>query len=93
MVEHVVALDRIPERHPDVSKKDAEDAWEACLVSAPSLDKDPDRYVGIGIDGHGRLLELVAVRTTDEVGDIVWVVIHAQTPPKKDIMRRLGVGR
>lgn len=88
-MERVIVLDRVPERHPDVSKEDATAAWEHCIASAPALDKDPDRYIAIGIDNKGRQLELVAVRKDVDL----WLIIHAQCPPKKDIREKLGLGR
>ena len=88
-MERVVVLDRIPERHPDVSKEDAAEAWSHCLASAPALDCNPDRYLAIGVDGKGRLVELIAVRKENGL----WLIIHAQTPPQEDIKRKLGLGR
>ena len=88
-VEQVIVLDRVCERHPDITKEDAATAWEHCLASAPDLDAELDRHVGIGLDGKGRLLELVAVRK--DVG--LWLIIHAQTPPHQDVKRKLGIER
>ena len=85
-MEQIFVLDRVPQRHPDVSKDDAAKAWEQCLVSTPDFDMAPERYLAIGIDGKGRLLELVVVRK----GIGLWLIIHAQTPPQEDIRRRLG---
>lgn len=87
-MERVIVLDRVPERHPDVSKQDAEDAWNNCLISTPAFDVNPDRYLAIGVDGKGRLIELVAIRKKN-----VWLIIHGQTPPKESIRRKLGLGR
>ncbi len=89
MEERVAVLDRVPKRHPDVSKKDAATAWNNCVACAPAFDKDPDRYVAVGIDGKGRQLELVVLRK--EGG--LWLIIHAQYPPQHDIKRRLGFER
>ena len=88
-MDRVIVLDRVPMRHPDVSKKDAEDAWNNCLVSTPSFDVDPDRYLAIGIDGKGRLIELIVIRKQEGL----WLIVHAQTPPQEDIRRRLGLTR
>jgi hypothetical protein len=89
VMERVFVLDRVPERHPDVSKQDAADAWNHCVACTPAFDVDPDRYLGIGIDNKGRYVELVAVRKQGGL----WLVIHAQTPPQEDIKRKLGFGR
>jgi hypothetical protein len=55
----------------------------------PAIDMDPDRYIAIGADSKGRLIELVVVRK--EGG--LWLVIHGQTPPQETIKRALGFGR
>lgn len=77
---------RIHERHPDVSDDDVKTAWHNALASMPRLDKDPDEYAAIGVDGHGRLVELVAKRTRD--GD--WIIYHAMTPPTAKMRRELS---
>lgn len=82
-------LDRVPERHPEVSKEDAADAWNNCIKCTPAYQGDPDRYLAIGADNKGRLIELVAVRK--EGG--IWLIIHGQTPPQESIKRALGLGR
>jgi hypothetical protein len=89
-MERVVVLARVSERHPEVTSEDAATAWSHCLRCAPALDKNPERYVAIGVDGKGRLIELVAIRKS-ELG--LWLIVHAQTPPQDDIKRRLGLGR
>lgn len=88
-MDNIYVLDRIEERHPDVTKEDAAHAWEYCIRSMPRLDKNPSEYVGIGYDGSGRLLEVIAIRNNQ--GD--WLVIHAQTPPQERVKRELGFGR
>lgn len=88
-MERVIVLDRVPERHPEVSKQDAADAWNNCIKCIPAFKGDPDRYLAIGADNKGRLIELVAVRR--EGGD--WLIIHGQTPPQESIKRALGLER
>lgn len=85
----ILVLDRVVQRHPDVTKADAVHAWEYCLKSMPRLDKGPEEWVGIGMDAGGRLLEIVALR--NERG--MWLIKHAQTPPQEKIKRELGFGR
>ena len=72
--------DRVPLRHPEISKKDAADAWINCIKSLPRIDKNPDEYLAIGADENGRLIELVVVR--DAEGD--WLIFHAVTPPSEN---------
>lgn len=85
----VVVLNRVPERHPDVTKADAIAAWNNCIACTPAFEIDPDRYVAIGIDGRGRQLELVVIRKDGGL----WLIIHAQFPPQRKIRERLGFGR
>ncbi len=87
--EEIYALERIHERHPNVAKEDAIHAWRFCIKSMPRLGKEPEEWVGIGMDATGRLLEVVAIR--DERG--AWLVKHAQTPPQEKIKRELGFKR
>lgn len=84
----IIVLDRVEERHPDVSKEDAAQAWASAVAYMPDFSSgNPERYIGIGFDGKGREIEIVAVRKAVDL----WVVIHAQTPAKTDIKRRLGL--
>lgn len=88
-LDRVFVDDRVPQRHPDVSKADAKAAWENCIASKPRLHKNPNEYIAIGIDDKGRFIELVAIRNSE--GD--WLIYHAQTPPQQRAKRELGIGR
>lgn len=88
-MDKIFVLDRVHERHPELTKEDAAHAWEYCIKSMPRLDKEPEEHVGIGYDASGRLIEVVAIR--NEAGD--WLIKHAQTPPQESIKRELGFGR
>ncbi len=88
-MERVVVLDRVSERHPDVLKEDAEAAWNNCLVSIPAFDVDPDRYLAIGVDRKGRLIELIVIRKQEGY----WLIVHGQTPAQKAIREKLGLGK
>jgi len=88
-MDRVFVDDRVPLRHPDISKEDARTAWLNCFKSIPRIDKDPDEYLAIGTDGKGRLLELVVIR--DAEGD--WLVYHAKTPPTDNAKRELQKSR
>ncbi len=87
--DEIYALDRVHERHPDVSKEDAIHAWRYCLRSMQRIGKEPEEHVGIGYDATGRLLEVVAIRGNSGA----WLIKHAQTPPQEKIKRELGFGR
>lgn len=86
---NVYVLDRVRERHPDVSKEDAVHAWLHCVKCKPRLNKDPIEYAAIGYDRNGELLELVA--RSNNRGD--WLIKHAQRPPQESIKRELGFER
>lgn len=79
-------LDRVHERHPEVTKEDAAHAWIHCLRSQLRVGQEPEEHVAIGYDSHGRLLEVIAIRNGN--GD--WLVKHAQTPPQERVKRELG---
>lgn len=88
-MDRIFVLDRVQQRHPDVSKEDAAHAWLYCKVSRLRVGREPEEHVGVGYDAKGRLLEVVAIRNAD--GD--WLVKHAQTPPQERVRRELGLGR
>lgn len=81
--------DRVETRHPElrISKDDAVAAWYNAIRSRSRIEKNPDEYLAIGIDGRGRLIELVAVR--DDEGD--FLIYHAFTPPQANAKRELGI--
>ncbi len=81
--------DRVETRHPElhITKEDAATAWHNVVKSKPRLGKNPDEYLAIGIDGKGRMMELVAVR--DGEGD--FLIYHAFTPPQGNAKRELGI--
>lgn len=88
-MDRIAVLDRVHERHPDITKEDAAHAWLHCVRSMPRLGKEPEEHVGIGYDARGRLLEVVAIRNAS--GD--WLINHAQTPPQEKVKRELGFER
>lgn len=45
-------------------------------------------YVLLGIDGAGRLVELIARSVPGG-----YIVFHAKTPPSERVLRELGIGR
>lgn len=85
----VYADDRVETRHPEqsIEKADAIAAWCNAIRSKPRLEKNPDEYLAIGIDGKGRLMELVAIRNDD--GD--FLIYHAFIPPQENAKRELGI--
>ena len=87
-MENVIVHPRVHERHPDISEEDVLTAWRNMLLSAPR-NNGTGSWVSVGMDGNGRLLEMVSVHNS--AGQ--WLVYHAMTPPTKKTMRKLGVTR
>lgn len=85
---NIIVHPRVHERHPDVDEDDVLAAWDNVLLSAPR-DDGSGSWVSIGMDGRGRLLEMVSVH--NDVGQ--WLVYHAMTPPTKKTMKELGATR
>lgn len=82
-------LDRIGEEHPDISLDDVRTAWGSAFACLPRRNGRPFEYVAVGMDGKGRLLEMVG--RLNKSGD--WVVWHALTPPTKKTLKELGIRR
>ena len=85
----IYVLDRIRDRHPEISPDDVREAWENSIAYAVRDDSRPFEYMAVGFDGKGRAIEMVGRRTPD--GD--WVIWHAFTPPTKKALRGLGLRR
>jgi hypothetical protein len=76
---------RIGERHPEINSDDVLFAWRNSLRSMPRVRKNPREYVAVGVDGRGRIIEMVAARMRDGS----WVIFHALTPPTKRTLKEL----
>lgn len=68
---------RVSARHPEVKVSDVVEAFEGTLRSR-ARDTHPVRWVGVGPDASGRLLEYIAVE--DEPDG--WLVFHAMPATK-----------
>lgn len=77
---------RIKGRHPDITEQDVLDAWKNCFRSVPRLDRLLHEYIAVGADNKGRLIEMVALRSSDAS----WLIYHAMTPPSKKTLTELG---
>jgi hypothetical protein len=78
---------RIEVKRPEISPEDIRTTVDNTLRSR-ARDTDPVQWVGVGMDGHGRLLEYVAV----EVENSMWLVFHG-APVTKSVLREVGLGR
>ena len=72
---------RIHKRHPNITETNVKAAFKNCFVFKQ---RDDDKFIGIGTDDKGRLLEIVFVQCDDVI-----VVFHAQTPPTKKTLTEL----
>ena len=73
--------ERVRRRHPELSNDDVRSAWSnAFLIQERWGDGLPDgTLVALGIDGRGRLLEMIGVLLVDDTV----LIYHAMTPPTK----------
>ena len=76
---------RIEAKRPEIRPADVLAAFDGSLRKRPR-DTDPVQWVGVGLDGRGRLLEFVAVEETTEV----WLVFHACVVTKS-VLGELGL--
>lgn len=78
---------RVHERHPEIEDEDVIAAFKATIrfVRRPN-----GQGVAVGLDGRGRLLEMVyAVSEPDDD----FLIFHAFTPPTSGVLRELGLSR
>lgn len=78
---------RVCERHPELTEQDVLDAWESCVRSVPRLDRDPSEHIAIGMDSHGRLIEMIARRVSVNT----YLIFHAFAPPTRKALVELGM--
>ncbi|MDJ1651544.1 MULTISPECIES: hypothetical protein [Gordonibacter] len=82
----VIVLDRVTERHPDLTKAEVVSAWEWRLKTQFRLDGDKPYLVAVGVSSSGKPLEMIAF---DDRGDTV--IFHALTPPTKKLLAELDM--
>ncbi|NKY11026.1 hypothetical protein [Cellulomonas hominis] len=70
---------RVQGKRPEIGDADVQAAFAATLRKVARTDTDPMQWVGVGLDGRGRLLEYVAVET----GQDQWLVFHAMPATTK----------
>lgn len=82
----MVVHSRIGRKRPEIQSDDVVCAFKSTLRTVARRDVDPTQWVGVGIDGHGRVLEYVAVETgVDE-----WLVFHC-APATDAVMVEVGL--
>lgn len=80
---------RVMERHPELTMEDVRSAWQNAMVHMRRLGDDPIRYVAVGSDSNGRLIEMVA----QIAGSGTLIIFHAMTPPSTKTLNELGIRR
>lgn len=83
----IVVHPRINARHPEVKNEDVVHAVRSML----SYRLRPNgRYIAVGLDGNGWLIELVYIYDKSEN---VFFVFHAMKPPSRKTLQELGMER
>lgn len=80
---------RVMERHPELTENDVLSAWENMIAFLPRLEAEPTRYIAVGSDSKGRLIEMVAQKAEEDL----WVIFHAMTPPSQKTLVELRLTR
>ena len=78
---------RVSRRHPEVTPDDVAAAMRGMIRYKQ---RSTGEWVAVGLDGKGRLIELVY--QYDE-GDDFFFVFHGMTPPSGKTLRELGLER
>lgn len=78
---------RVSERHPEISDEDVANAMRGMIRYRQ---RDSGEWIAVGLDGRGRLIELVYQYDEDED---FFFVFHGMTPPSGKTLRELGLER
>ncbi|MCI6273302.1 MAG: hypothetical protein MR874_05805 [Coriobacteriaceae bacterium] len=78
---------RVSRRHPEISDDDVVAAMRGMIRYQQQVKGE---WIAVGLDGKGRLLELVYLY--DETNDFFFV-FHGMTPPSGKTLRELGLER
>ncbi|MEK0212197.1 hypothetical protein WM019_08755 [Bifidobacterium mongoliense] len=78
----IQVLDRVHERHPELSEEDVVTAFRSIMTDAERID---GTWMAVGLDGHGRSVELLYKTIGTNV-----LVYHAFTPPTKKFIRQIS---
>ena len=77
----IYVLPRVHERHPELSVEDVLAAFGSVMTDAR---RNNGTWVCIGLDGHGRNVEIAYRQIDDRV-----LIYHAMTPPSKKITHEI----
>lgn len=80
---------RVNRVHPEIEDADAVAAFTDCLRAVPREGTGfPPQWVGVGLDGKGRLLQFVAINE----GPDQWLIFHTISATTR-VLRDLGLRR
>jgi hypothetical protein len=88
MLGPVVVDRRIPVRHPELTCSDVATAWREAFVVQERCGDSACKWVALGCDPRGRMLEMLAV----ELQDGRTLIYHAFTPPTRKFLNEIGLG-
>lgn len=80
--QRIVVHHRVHARHPDITEDDVRTAWRNAIRIQRREGSFDDRYLALGADRRGRLLEMCAVQIDDESV----LVFHAMRATVKAII-------
>lgn len=78
----IQVLDRIHDRHPELSEDDVVTAFRSVMDDAERMD---GTWMAVGLDGRGRNIEMLY----KVIGENV-LIYHAFTPPTKKFLREMS---
>ena len=78
----IYVLPRVHDRHPELTSEDVLTAFHSVMTDAQ---RDNDTWVCIGLDQHGRDVEMVY----KQMGDMV-LIYHAMTPPTRKTINEIN---
>lgn len=83
----VAVHERVSQRHPELSERDVRRAWSNAFLVQERIEGGLPcaTLVALGADGHGRVIEMVAVMLKDGTT----LIYHAMTPPSKRMLKEL----
>ena len=81
-MEDLTIHERVCRLHPELTKSDVLTAWRHIVRSFTRTWTDQRECVAVGVDGKGRLVEMIALRSCD--GSLL--IYHAMTPPTKKVL-------
>ena len=83
----LVVHERVMRRHPELSEEDVRCAWRNAFVMQRRWYTNPSVIAAVGVDMHGRVVEMAGVEQADDS----ILIYHAYTPPTEKTIDELGL--